>query len=67
MNSMAAMERRVQDRTRALWGSEGAIAKNALDANTDCEILIKRINIVVAHLKDCSICADEIMAILNYE
>ena len=40
MTSINAIEGRTQDRIRALWGSEGAIAKNALDANTDCQSLL---------------------------
>ena len=44
MTSIKAIEGRIEDRIRALWGCEGSVAKNALDANTDCQSLIKILN-----------------------
>ena len=55
MNShtnVAAIEGRTEDRIRALWGCEGAIAKNALDANTDCQSLIKTLTTIRKFMQD---------------
>ena len=60
MTSINAIEGRTQDRIRALWGSEGAIAKNALDANTDCQSLLdvlKRANDMINNSYQCE-CGD---------
>jgi hypothetical protein len=56
MTSIEAIEGRMADRLRALWGSEGAIAKNALDANTDCETLIKKLEKI--HIELAALVAD---------
>ena len=43
MTSIEAIEGRIDDRLCNLWGCEGSVAKNALDANTDCQTLIKKL------------------------
>ena len=77
MTSINAIEGRTQDRIRALWGSEGAIAKNALDANTDCQSLLEALK-EIGELPDklrvddhhqyfmpMEVCADQLQAILD--
>ncbi len=46
MNGSIAIYGRVGSRLEALWGSEGALAKNALDANTDCQHLLNTIKAI---------------------
>ena len=50
MQLPVAIEGRTQDRITALWGSEGSIAKNALDANTDCQTLLEQLKTAQASL-----------------